>query len=301
MVPANEYAVRRAQWSERAKSYEARHLRTGYYCLLLFLAVLGLDAALCRSWLGIGFGLLALMFVVFVSGMLHDGILNARDNARRAAQFYQRGLDRLSGDWAGKGSPGTEFLDPSHPYASNLDILGPASLFEFLNLAQTQSGRATLADWLLHPAEPKEILARQAAIAELRPRLDLRERLGLLVADAQAWIRTDTLLAWARRPVQLQSMPVRLAIFCLPLLTLGCFCLGRWEFGLAGLAVQLAVAKYYQKRVRAVTRSAPSASRDLSWLANLVRCLEQERFESERLTRLGGFDPRSNFFRFVSR
>jgi len=62
-------------------------------------------------------------------------------------RFYQAGLERLDGAWAGKSSPGTEFLDPHHPYASDLDLFGVSSLFELLNTAQTQSGRATLAAW----------------------------------------------------------------------------------------------------------------------------------------------------------
>jgi hypothetical protein len=52
--------------------------------------------------------------------MAHDRVLNARDTARRAIGFYQSGLARLAVSWMGKGSSGTEFLNPRHPYASDV-------------------------------------------------------------------------------------------------------------------------------------------------------------------------------------
>src|SRR5256885_1876886 len=86
----------------------------------------------------------------------------------------------------GRGQQGTRFLDEKHPYGADLDLFGRGSLFELLCTARTRTGEDTLAAWLLGPADAAEVRARQEAVAELRPQLDLREDLALLGADGPA-------------------------------------------------------------------------------------------------------------------
>ncbi|MDB6037344.1 MAG: mutS2 1 [Verrucomicrobiales bacterium] len=266
----------------------------GNWRLLFVVALLALTVFLGQTRVGLGLALTILMFGLFLTGMLHDRILKARDRARRATRFYQAGLDRLDGTWAQKSaaagsagaSHGTEFLEPHHPFASDLDLFGAGSLFALLNTAQTQSGRETLADWLLAPAAPEEIRARQEAVAELRPKLDLRERLGLIAAEAQAWIRTEALIEWVNRPRMLHSKFIRVAAFCLPLVSLVLFLSGQWLMFLAALAGQFAVASSCRRSVHQVVRDVGVAPGDLEWLAEVLRCLENEPFQSARLRRM---------------
>src|SRR5262245_65824292 len=113
----------------------------------------------------------------------------ARQRAERAVVFYRRGLDRLEGTWAGGGETGERFRRPAHPYADDLDLFGRGSLFELLCTARTGAGEDTLAAWLLAPAPPDEIRARQGAVGELRPRPDLRGSLALSGAMGRARVR----------------------------------------------------------------------------------------------------------------
>ena len=97
----------------------------------------------------------------------------------RILRFYELGLARLRHQWQGRGVGGDELRPADHAYASDLDLFGAGSLFELLCTARTSIGRATLANWLLRtaqrPAQCEEVAERQAAIAELREALDLRE------------------------------------------------------------------------------------------------------------------------------
>ena len=104
-------------------------------------------------------------------------------------------MRRLTGRWLGEGADGESLL-ADHPFARDLDLFGPASLFQLLNTARTEAGEATLAEWLAAPAEPREIVARQQAVAELAPKIDLREDLAVLAAEAHVG-RTSALTAWA--------------------------------------------------------------------------------------------------------
>jgi len=106
----------------------------------------------------------------------------ARIECETGAKFYRQRLARMDMKFAGRGDDGSRFLPPEHPYARHLDIFGNGSVFELLSNSVSESGRATLATWLLDPAAPDAIAARQAAIKRLAPELDLRERRALELA-----------------------------------------------------------------------------------------------------------------------
>ena len=284
--PRTEYQSRLSDWSRRAEALGKSHSRIGNLRVFVLIGLLALGAVLCRSQVSWGAVLMLLLLVLLLTGIWHIHIENARDAARRGMRFYQSGLERLDGTWSGKGSPGTEFLDAHHLYAADLDLFGAGSLFELLNAAHTQIGRTTLAAWLLEPASPQEIVARQGAIKELSPKVDFRERLGFLSVAAQTWIPTDSLVSWAGQPRILNSNPVRVMAFCLPWLSLLLVIAGQWQWCLSALAVQYALARFYKRRVQDVTRTVGVVQHDLKCIAEIFECLEAENFTSARLTRV---------------
>lgn len=288
--PRIEYQSRLSAWSRRAEAFEQSHLRMGNLRAFFLFGLLALAAVLCRSggsWVAV---LMILLLGILLTGVWHIRIENTRSAARRGIRFYQSGLERMDGTWLGKGSPGTEFLDPHHPYAADLDMFGVGSLFELVNAAHTQIGRTTLAAWLLEPASLQEIVARQEAIKEMSPKVDFRERLGFLAAEAQAWIPTESLISWARQPRSLNSNAVRAAAFSLPWLNLVLLIAGQWPWCLLILAVQGALARLYKLRVQNVTRTVGVVQHDLKCLADMFEYLEAENFNSERLRRVDAGD-----------
>jgi MutS domain V len=136
----------------------------------------------------------ALLFVIL--WIAHERLLRLLDASTRLDSFYRRGLARLDDTWAGQGDPGQQFLDNHHPYARDLDIFGSGSLYELISQAASAPGRHTLAWWLLHPASPEEVRARQQSIRELAPRLDLREQLALAAGELHEGT-PEALLRWA--------------------------------------------------------------------------------------------------------
>ncbi|MBM3983508.1 MAG: DNA mismatch repair protein MutS, partial [Planctomycetes bacterium] len=124
----------------------------------LLAAGLSFGAELFSPW----FALAPLaLFLYFVAKF--EATRGARAWAERGARFYAGGLDRLAGKPGGTGD-GARFADDSHPYATDLDLFGPGSLFERLSACRTRAGEDTLAAWLLAPAGPDEVRARQAAV-----------------------------------------------------------------------------------------------------------------------------------------
>ena len=170
-MPAGSTSTARP-WPART----GRSTRCGDGRLAAFVAIVGLGAAAYFG--GISPWWMAGPAVVFVALIaFQDRLRRRRRKAESAAGFCEEGLARLDDRWAGKGRFGAKFLDPEHPSAADLDLFGPGSVFEWLCSARTGAGEATLAGWLLKPADPDEIRSRQEAVAELRPRLDDREAL----------------------------------------------------------------------------------------------------------------------------
>ena len=119
-----------------------------------------------------------------VAVFLHERRRLERRTCEIGADHYRQRQTRMDMAFTGRGDGGARFLPPDHPYARHLDILGPGSVFELLSDSVSESGRAMLAGWLLEPAPPATIVARQTAVQRLAPELDLRERRALDAARA---------------------------------------------------------------------------------------------------------------------
>jgi hypothetical protein len=299
MDARKEYEARRARWSQRVAQKELAHRRTGNLRVLLA-AGLVVAAVLLRNIVPVAFLITGVFVGIFLSGMVHDRVLERRDAAQRLVGFYQRGLDRLGDRWAGKASAGTEFLDKHHPYAIDLDIFGTGSLFELVNTAHTQAGRTTLAQWLLHGADHGEVAARQTAVAEMRGKLDLREDLATRAGDASAHIRTDALNSWAGQPPNPASTLERVAALCLPLITWTLLLLGEYRLFSLALTVQCEFAFRNRRRTANAPSSMNLPARDLWWLSELLGRLEVESFQSPRLREIQAKWKRDGFAASVS-
>ena len=154
------------------------------------LALYAADAAL---WLGFG-------SLVAWHARVEDRI--AWDEALRTVSL--RGLARVRRSWddlpAADPPPSIDLAH--HPYATDLDLFGRASLFQWLGPAATARGNFWLATWLLYPADPSVVNARQAAVTDLTALDDWREQLaahGELARSARQQ-EIDTFLTWSEGP-----------------------------------------------------------------------------------------------------
>ncbi len=129
-------------------------------------------------------------------------------------------LARLERRWDGLGDPPAGAAQQDHPYAADLDVCGPASLFQLVCTAATPLGRAVLRNWLLQPADPDAVIARQSAVSELTPQIDLRDELvvrGRLIGTVRREV-VDRFASWSRAGRWILDRPWLVAIaWLLPL------------------------------------------------------------------------------------
>jgi hypothetical protein len=288
--PAEEYTERLQTRRTTYTHLLTLHDRFSYARLALF------AAATIVAWLAFGRHAisgwwLAPLVLVFAGLMKeHDRVIRRRDAAARAVGFYERGLARIEDRWMGGGEAGDRFRDDDHPYANDLDLFGSGSLFELLSIARTRAGEETLARWLKSPAAPDAVRARQQAVEEMTPSLDLRESLALAGTDMRSGVNSALLVEWAAAPAVLgRQWPWTLA----SVLTIGAIAaavygiLIRRPEPIALVAVlEVLLSIRWRRRVQHVLHAADQAARDLDVLAHVLAQLERERFESRRLSEL---------------
>ena len=122
---------------------------------------------------------LVLLTAFFVLVYRHNQLRRARDRYAGLTRLNEEAGLRLARDWDHLPARHTVTAPPGHPYAADLDLFGRASLFQLMEAVGTHLGEATLARWLLAPAPPATVAARQPAVAELAPRIDWRDELAL--------------------------------------------------------------------------------------------------------------------------
>jgi MutS domain V/MutS domain III len=141
-------------------------------CLAVILVRAG-SAFVPGWWIGAGVWLVAFFAVL----PAHDRVIAAQRGAGDLRTINEEALDRMARAWDRLPVPKTAAKGTEGPLARDLDLFGRASLFQLLGTAHTPQGKETLAVWLLRPAPPEEIAARQEAVAELAPEVDFRQQI----------------------------------------------------------------------------------------------------------------------------
>jgi hypothetical protein len=211
---ALEFERRAEALSARSKFYSnLRGLSFGVAAISAVFALLGRNLAVSGPLTALG----AVLFLALVA--LHARIIAQEDDAQRWARVNRDAEARCSGRWRGLPEDGARFATEPHPYASDLDLFGHASLFQRISVAHTRFGQDALAAYLKSPAELADILRRQEAVRALAPELELRQRLEALsfaVQLPQSPQRKDKprdppdpepLLAWAESTPLLGDKP----------------------------------------------------------------------------------------------
>jgi Ca2+/Na+ antiporter len=255
--------------------------------VVFVMGILAFDRHISAWWI-------LLPVAAFVALMVrHQRLHREEDRLTRAVKFYERGLARLEDRWAGTGETGVQFAEKQHPYAEDLDLFGEGSLFELLSTARTKAGEGKLAQWLKASASIDEIRARQAAVDELRAKLDLREDLAMLGAEVRAGVHTEEVENWGKAPSVFSIKQIR--VLLLVVATTGILTLAAvvfwFEYGvrmpaLAAVLGGLFIYSRYRQQISQVISSVERPSRELNLLSEILARLERESFSTPKLAEL---------------
>ena len=310
--PLQEYQRRLQAHEEQAAKLKALHLWLGW--LRLAAVVLFLGVAWFTIFLSEGpRWCLAIPIGLFIALGVWQGRVSRRlGSAQRAAEIYRRGIARIEDRWIGLEVRETAGLSAAvrgrlaaSLYAGDLDVVGRGGMFELLCRARTRMGEETLLTWLLEPAEVAEVLRRQAAIEELRGRVDLRERMGVAGETAAVGVQAEALREWAAAEDVLTQrwMPWVAGVLAGLFAVLSGARVWLWLGGSLGqpgsitpsdvtglllvvLVAEKLVRRPFEKRITAVLEGTDAAVKNMQLLASLLEVMEAETFASERLVEI---------------
>ncbi|HMU09641.1 MAG TPA: hypothetical protein PKC54_06515 [Ferruginibacter sp.] len=188
---------------------------------------------------------------------------------------------------------GSELLPKEHAYANDLDILGHASLYQYLNRTCSDMGSSTLVSWLLNPSDEKIILQRQAAVKELAAQTAWRQKLQAYGAAKKIQAATLTRLQqWFKEEDRFINNKLWLWLrYLLPVIMLTVIALNmadvvnnyvRNYFLLASALFAL----YMSKKVTPLHQQVSKMTDELDVLKDSIQLIEQTTFDAEFLQHL---------------
>lgn len=202
--------------------------------IILFIAGAQLAAGTSDAAAAMILSLVCFMLFLYFTAR-HLAIDQLRAFHRNLETYYQRGEDRISGKWQHEQADGSDYIQDWHPYAHDLDLIGPHGLYAFINTAGSEAGREALAQFLFHDdaqadADRRDSVRALAGQHERRATwwAALQQEMQLWSADEeqqahrayQEWLAGD----WHERMPQWLLHPLRL--FLLALVVGGFFILG---------------------------------------------------------------------------
>jgi hypothetical protein len=197
----------------------ARYFSFGRFAIfLLMIASIVAALTLGSSWWWLS-ALMLFVFIVLV--VLHERLINLQKFNDSCISAIEDEIAAIKGQYLTFES-GSEFDDPGHFYATDLDIFGSRSLYQAINRATTQAGKITLAKWLKEPlSEGRKITNRQDAVKELAGLPNWRIKLrayGIVAGEAKKDL--ESLNEWLSSAPLFKPVFFRLAVFLIPLLSL---------------------------------------------------------------------------------
>ena len=113
-----------------------------------------------------------ILFFLFVGLINRFNFLKDQERIYLALQLLQSQKQARQERKLGILDSGNEFADKEHPFAGDLDLFGPHSLFQLLNHCTSTGGKQQLAALLKSAVNPKVAQQRNEAVAELQQKPD---------------------------------------------------------------------------------------------------------------------------------
>jgi hypothetical protein len=272
----------------------SRYVRLKLTALTVSLAMAGYFLA--RRAFPISGGLigLAILLLIYLD-IGHRRIIWRREHAAVLRDINDHSSWRLDGRWVAFKDTGADFQDDSHPYASDLDIFGRGSLFQWINVTRTYLGRRRLSRILTAPPEALSVIReRQAAIAELAPKLHWRQWfLAYGIAASSQMRDPEFLLQWVNdRNPRLLRNPVVSGLRALPVLTVGMILVYYQTkaipvyLPILMLLLQYGLLKIGSRKRAAILMKAGAYEKNLQLYGNLIRQILKKDYQTPYLQNL---------------
>lgn len=286
-------------YASRAESYKSQYetlkKKEAYWAFARLFAFVGALAIIFAGFsISEGVGIVVIFPSLTAFGFVinrHLKIVKEKDRNQYLYEINLAETECLQGNYSVFAN-GSEFSEKEHPYLNDLDILGPHSLFQYINRTNTQPGAATLAEWLKRPATYSEISKRQDAVKELASQIDWRQTLrSVFYINPSSTTNPDKLMDWCNSPSEFkQKERLRIFLWITSFAILGSTVLWILNFPSAWLSITILISfviNYaYIKRINTIQANLSKSYAMLESYADIIKLIERGRFGSEKLINL---------------
>jgi len=188
---------------------------------------------------------------------------------------------------------GNTFIDNSHSYASDLDIFGIGSVFQYINRAATFIGRKHLAEWFKNPfLKHSDILSHQEAIKELGNDPEwIQEVLAQGYEASKDFDNKADILDWIYDPPEFSHWRYKVFVTVVPLIALATITLIVLKiipvsFELLYLIIPFSILGKDFKKINIKYQSLSKKSAVIYKYSQLLSAIEKKEFTSSFLKEL---------------
>ena len=231
------------------------------------------------------------------------------ENLERLIRVNRHELDAMQYNLGGY-EDGSAFADANHAFASDLDLFGPASIFQWLSRCHSDQSKKLLADCLKTPLTPPAIEEKQNAIKELAGKQETSQQFqSMAMANPLSFKTEERLEKWMAMPAGGFDKPywkwIRNIYPLITLIILTGFLMdyistGIFLFCMIGFFV---ISSFISRKIQKVYDLLSFIQREMDSLYHQLSLIEKEKFKSSFLQSLqnrlkpDGYDSASQAMR----
>ena len=223
-TPEEIYRDRILKYQEILKKLKRKRFYLGWLRLFIVVAVLFFIYYLFVNssvlvWTIVFAGIAAFLYVVSIDTDNNNEIAEAE----RLLAINNEELSIINGNYYNR-EDGLSFMPAEHPYASDIDLFGRASIYQYINRCTSEQSKNLLASLLLNPSQKDVILERQRAAKELAPFVEWRQQLQSAgLANPLTLETEEKIMRWLQMPDPLQNTFWKIIPGVFTAITLTCF------------------------------------------------------------------------------
>jgi hypothetical protein len=222
LLPKQAYQQNVQQYSKLLNEHRKKRSRLGWMRLISVIAIAmaayyGFQSSALTGVLIVIVGIAEFLFLVKLDTKNDEQIFYYE----KLLQINNEELNILEGHYDDR-EDGLAFLPHEHPYASDMDLFGSNSIYQYINRNTSEQAKKLLADSLLAPSSKQQIIERQEAAIELKTHLHWRQQLQFKgIANPVSLDVERKLIAWSNSPTPYHQKYWKLVAAIFPVITLG--------------------------------------------------------------------------------
>lgn len=289
----NQFYQSRVEYHQTRRDYYKK--KEGYLSLLRLLSFIALIYLVFLFFrISAVSGIISLFLAIALFGYVLNLHLKTTLNKQKhqyLSEINQAELNCLQGNYS-IFPDGSQYEEKDHPYSHDLDIIGKYSLYQYLNRTNTEPGASILANWLKQAASFPEICGRQEAVKELSKKFEWRQEMrSVFYLNPSSSQNPKPFIDWCNKISEFEKSQRFIFLFHFQtIVTLAFFFL--WMGGMQviwlilALLVNISINYAYFKRINIIQNHLSKTSSLLQSYSDIIRLIEDEPFESQKLTEL---------------